>query len=61
MRAASRRTPATPTSSASPAHPGVGKSTTTSALITHYRGDGLKVSSSACDPTSPFSGGAISR
>ena len=39
--------------------PGVGKSTTTSALITHYRGQDLKVAVLACDPTSPFSGGAI--
>jgi LAO/AO transport system kinase len=39
--------------------PGVGKSTTTSALITHYRSQGLSVAVLACDPTSPFSGGAI--
>lgn len=39
--------------------PGVGKSTTTSALISHYRGLDLSVAVLACDPTSPFSGGAI--
>lgn len=39
--------------------PGVGKSTTTSALISHYRGLGQNVAVLACDPTSPFSGGAI--
>lgn len=39
--------------------PGVGKSTTTSALITHYRGQGKTVAILACDPSSPFSGGAI--
>ncbi|MBU6213734.1 MAG: methylmalonyl Co-A mutase-associated GTPase MeaB [Actinomycetales bacterium] len=39
--------------------PGVGKSTTTSALISHYRGLDLNVAVLACDPTSPFSGGAI--
>ena len=39
--------------------PGVGKSTTTSALITHYRAHGKSVAVLACDPSSPFSGGAI--
>ena len=39
--------------------PGVGKSTTTSALISHYRGLDQSVAVLACDPTSPFSGGAI--
>jgi LAO/AO transport system kinase len=39
--------------------PGAGKSTLTSALIGHARGDGLRVGVLAIDPTSPFSGGAI--
>ena len=33
--------------------------TTTSALITHYRSLGQSVAVLACDPSSPFSGGAI--
>lgn len=39
--------------------PGVGKSTMTSALITEYRGRGLRVAVLAIDPSSPFSGGAV--
>ena len=39
--------------------PGVGKSTTTSALITHYRALDLRVAVLAIDPSSPFSGGAL--
>lgn len=39
--------------------PGVGKSTTTSALITAYRQRGLRVGVLAIDPSSPFSGGAL--
>jgi len=39
--------------------PGVGKSTTTSALITEYRKRGLRVAVLAVDPSSPFSGGAV--
>lgn len=39
--------------------PGVGKSTTTSALITLYRSRGLRVAVLAVDPSSPFSGGAV--
>ncbi len=39
--------------------PGVGKSTTTSALITAYRRAGLRVGVLAVDPSSPFSGGAL--
>jgi LAO/AO transport system kinase len=39
--------------------PGVGKSTTTSALITHYRSRGKRVAVLAVDPSSPFSGGAL--
>lgn len=39
--------------------PGVGKSTTTSALISFYRAEGKSVAVLACDPSSPFSGGAI--
>ena len=39
--------------------PGVGKSTTTSALISGYRARGLKVGVIAVDPSSPFSGGAL--
>lgn len=39
--------------------PGVGKSTTTSALISHYRKAGQRVAVLAIDPSSPFSGGAL--
>jgi LAO/AO transport system kinase len=39
--------------------PGVGKSTTTSALVTAYREVGKRVGVLAVDPTSPFSGGAL--
>ena len=39
--------------------PGAGKSTLTSALIGHLRGQGQAVGVLAIDPTSPFSGGAI--
>ncbi|MGH3492310.1 MAG: methylmalonyl Co-A mutase-associated GTPase MeaB [Sciscionella sp.] len=39
--------------------PGVGKSTTTSALLTQLRGQGLRVGVLAIDPSSPFSGGAL--
>jgi LAO/AO transport system kinase len=39
--------------------PGVGKSTTTSALLSAYRGRGERVGVLAIDPTSPFSGGAL--
>jgi LAO/AO transport system kinase len=39
--------------------PGVGKSTTTSALLTSYRERGERVGVLAIDPTSPFSGGAL--
>ncbi|OYN98993.1 LAO/AO transport system kinase [Propionibacteriaceae bacterium ES.041] len=39
--------------------PGVGKSTTTTALVAAYRGQGLKVGVLAVDPSSPFSGGAV--
>jgi LAO/AO transport system kinase len=39
--------------------PGVGKSTTTSALVTAFRADGRRVGVLAVDPTSPFSGGAL--
>ncbi len=39
--------------------PGVGKSTTTSALVGAYRARGLRVGVLAVDPTSPFSGGAL--
>ncbi|KQY54534.1 MULTISPECIES: methylmalonyl Co-A mutase-associated GTPase MeaB [unclassified Nocardioides] len=39
--------------------PGVGKSTTTSALITELRGAGQRVGVLAIDPSSPFSGGAL--
>jgi len=39
--------------------PGVGKSTTTTALISEYRGRGLRVAVLAIDPSSPFSGGAL--
>ncbi|CAL9565629.1 MULTISPECIES: methylmalonyl Co-A mutase-associated GTPase MeaB [Streptomyces] len=39
--------------------PGVGKSTTTSALVTAYRAQGKRVGVLAVDPSSPFSGGAL--
>lgn len=39
--------------------PGVGKSTSTSALVTTFRRLGRRVGVLAVDPTSPFSGGAL--
>ncbi len=39
--------------------PGVGKSTSTSALVTAYRAAGKRVAVLAVDPSSPFSGGAL--
>ncbi|GAA1308547.1 methylmalonyl Co-A mutase-associated GTPase MeaB [Saccharothrix xinjiangensis] len=39
--------------------PGVGKSTSTSALVKAYRERGAKVGVLAVDPSSPFSGGAL--
>ncbi|SFL51132.1 methylmalonyl Co-A mutase-associated GTPase MeaB [Geodermatophilus ruber] len=39
--------------------PGVGKSTTTTALVRAYRGAGRRVGVLAVDPSSPFSGGAL--
>ena len=39
--------------------PGVGKSTSTSALVTALRRQGRRVGVLAVDPTSPFSGGAL--
>jgi len=39
--------------------PGVGKSTTTAALVTAYRASGHKVGVLAVDPSSPFTGGAL--
>ena len=39
--------------------PGVGKSTTTTAIIAAYRAQGLRVGVLAVDPSSPFSGGAL--
>lgn len=39
--------------------PGVGKSTTTTALIAAYRQRALRVAVLAIDPSSPFSGGAL--
>ncbi len=39
--------------------PGVGKSTSTSALISAYRQRGKRVGVIAVDPSSPFSGGAL--
>jgi len=39
--------------------PGVGKSTTTSALVAEYRRRGFRVGVLAVDPSSPFSGGAL--
>jgi LAO/AO transport system kinase len=39
--------------------PGVGKSTTTSALIAHWRAHSKRVAVLAVDPSSPFTGGAL--
>ena len=39
--------------------PGVGKSTTTSALVHEFRRRGMRVAVLAIDPSSPFSGGAL--
>ncbi len=39
--------------------PGVGKSTTTSALVAEYRARGKRIGVLAVDPSSPFSGGAL--
>jgi LAO/AO transport system kinase len=39
--------------------PGVGKSTSTSALVTSLRAQGKRVGVLAVDPSSPFSGGAL--
>ena len=39
--------------------PGVGKSTSTSAMVTAYREAGKRVGVLAIDPSSPFSGGAL--
>ena len=39
--------------------PGVGKSTTTSAIVSRYRADNHRVGVLAVDPSSPFSGGAL--
>ena len=39
--------------------PGVGKSTTTSAIVAAYRRAGRRVGVLAVDPSSPFSGGAL--
>jgi LAO/AO transport system kinase len=39
--------------------PGVGKSTSTNALVGEYRSRGLRVGVLAVDPSSPFSGGAL--
>ena len=38
--------------------PGVGKSTTTNAIVAAYRARGARVGVLAVDPSSPFSGGA---
>src|SRR3712207_6418681 len=39
--------------------PGVGKSTTTSAVVSEFRATGRRVGVLAVDPSSPFSGGAL--
>jgi LAO/AO transport system kinase len=39
--------------------PGAGKSTLVDKLVALYRRDGRRVGILACDPTSPFSGGAV--
>ena len=39
--------------------PGVGKSTTTSAMVVTYRAQGRRVGVLAVDPSSPFTGGAL--
>ena len=39
--------------------PGVGKSTSTNAMVTEYRARGKRIGVLAVDPSSPFSGGAL--
>ena len=39
--------------------PGAGKSTTVGALVSAYRGGGMRVAVLAVDPSSPYSGGAL--
>ncbi|MGW1739288.1 methylmalonyl Co-A mutase-associated GTPase MeaB [Nocardia sp. NPDC001965] len=39
--------------------PGAGKSTTIAAVVSTYRGQGLRVAVLAVDPSSPYSGGAL--
>jgi LAO/AO transport system kinase len=39
--------------------PGAGKSTTIAALVSAYRGQGMRVAVLAVDPSSPYSGGAL--
>jgi LAO/AO transport system kinase len=39
--------------------PGVGKSTLTSQLVSHFRAQGGRIAVVAVDPSSPFSGGAV--
>jgi LAO/AO transport system kinase len=39
--------------------PGAGKSTTVAALVSAYRGRGLRVAVLAVDPSSPYTGGAL--
>lgn len=39
--------------------PGAGKSTLVDTLVPHFRAEGKTVGVIACDPTSPFSGGAL--
>ena len=39
--------------------PGAGKSTLVDRLVTRFRAEGKRVGVLACDPTSPFSGGAV--
>ena len=55
----SLRTWAARGSSGSPGRPGVGKSTTTAALVRAFRGRGQRVGVLAVDPSSPFTGGAL--
>ena len=54
-----RRSPGALTWSGLTGAPGVGKSTTTSALVTALRASGRRVGVLAVDPSSPFTGGAL--
>src|SRR3954468_6427112 len=58
-RAASERTDGGAHIVGIPGSPGVGKSTSTNALVGALRASGKRVGVLAVDPSSPFSGGAL--